>query len=160
MIKAASLPPRPRQLGHRTTFCIVASQYNSNYVQGLVNGATSEIYALSPGAIVTLHQVPGAFEIPIIASEIARSKQPDAILALGVIIQGETAHATLVAESVSHALQRVALDHNVPVLHGVICVPTPEHARARTSEDEHNRGAEAARAAVAMVSAMQEARGK
>ncbi len=160
MIKAATLPPKPRQLGQRTTFCIVASQYNSDFVQGLVNGATSEIYSLSPAAVVTLHQVPGAFEIPVMASEVARTKKPDAILALGVIIQGETAHANLIAESVSHALQRVALDHKVPVLHGVICVPTPEHARARTLGNEHNRGAEAARAAVAMVSAMQEARGR
>ncbi len=159
-MKGAMVPPRPRQLGQRTTFSLVASQYNSDLVQELVNGATKELYTLAQGSLVTLHQVPGAYEIPVVAAEIARSRKPDAIIALGVIVQGETAHGNLIAESVSHALQRVALDNQVPVLHGVIFAPSREIALARTADNENNRGAEAARAAVAMVTAMHDARAR
>jgi 6,7-dimethyl-8-ribityllumazine synthase len=155
-MKGAALPPRPRQLGQRTTFSLVTSQYNSDLVQGLVNGATNEIYSLAPGSIVTLYQVPGAFEIPVLAAEISKTKKPDVIIALGVIVQGETAHANLIAESVTHALQRVALDSSTPVIHAVLHVPNADIARERTADGEHNRGAEAARAAIAMVNAMQE----
>src|SRR6202011_3601971 len=90
------IPPRPRQVGLtrqvgiRRRFALVASQFNQQYVQGLVNYATQELRALVPSVVIDLYQVPGAFEIPIVARELARQKKADAILALAVILQGKT----------------------------------------------------------------------
>ena len=70
----------------RPSFAVVASQYNYEYVQGLVENVTREMAVLSPGAVLTVHEVPGAFEIPLIVQEVASHGGVDAILALGVII--------------------------------------------------------------------------
>ena len=82
-------------------FAIVASRFNGQYVQGLVDHATGELKSLSPAAVVSLHQVPGAFEIPVVVRELALQKKADAILALGVILQGKTSHAQNLARSVT-----------------------------------------------------------
>lgn len=155
---STAIPPRPRQLGPiprqlatRRRFGIVASQYNSEYVQGLVDHAVSELRALVPLAEVDLHQVPGAFEIPIVAREMARQKRADAILALGVIIQGKTDHAELIARSVTEALQRIAIEDGVPIIDTVLSLKDETQARERCLEEEMNRGTEAARAAVHMA---------
>src|SRR5947209_9143307 len=105
-----ALIPRPRVASAKRKFAIVASQFNARYVQGLVNHATEEIRALVPNAALTLHQVPGAFEIPIVVRELATTRDDiDAILALGLIIQGRTAHAQHLASSVTNALQQSAI---------------------------------------------------
>ena len=104
------VPPRPRLVSVKRGFTLVASQFNATYVQGLVTHCTEELRALSPLANVTLHLVPGAFEIPIVVREIALKKDVDAIIALGVIIEGETNHARLLGNVVTNALQQIALD--------------------------------------------------
>ncbi len=86
----------------------------------------------------------------------ANQKKFDAILALGVILQGETAHAMLIAQSVTTALQDVALSNLVPVIHEVLLLENEAQAQARCVELEHNRGIEAARAAVAAGRAARE----
>jgi 6,7-dimethyl-8-ribityllumazine synthase len=148
----------PRQVPIRRRFAIIASQFNSEYVQGLVDHAVSELRALAPPAQVDLHQVPGAFEIPIVARELARNKRVDAILALGVIIQGKTDHAQLVARSVTDALQRIAIEDGVPIIDAVLSLKNETQARERCLEDEMNRGTEAARAAVHMANLIAEFR--
>src|SRR4029453_5475117 len=95
------LPSRPRQMGPRRTFAIVASQYNATYVTGLVEHARRELEAIGPGMNVTTQEVAGAFEIPLVVQEIAMRGGVDAILALGVIIEGETQHAGLIAGAVT-----------------------------------------------------------
>ena len=141
------VPPRPRLVSAKRGFVLVASQFNANYVQGLVNHCTDELRVLSPAANVTLHLVPGAFEIPIVVREIALKKSADAIVALGVILEGETAHAQHLAASVTNALQQIALEHGVPVTNAVLSLKNEEQARERCLEDRINRGTEAARAA-------------
>ncbi len=143
-----AVPTRPRLVGPRRTYVIVASQYNAVYVQGLVDHAAKELNALAPNAQILLRQVPGAFEIPVVVQEFARQEGIHAVLALGVLIEGETPHARLIAESVTHALQRIAIETRIPVIHGVLYVLNEEQARVRCLGEDHNRGIEAARAAV------------
>lgn len=145
------VPPRPRVISVKRGFVLVASQYNAKYVQALVNHCTDELRALSPSANVVLHLVPGAFEIPLLVREVALQKNADAIVALGVILQGETAHAEHLGQVVTSALQQIALEHGLPVIHAVLSLKDENQARKRCLEDEHNRGTEAARAAYAMA---------
>lgn len=146
-----SVPPRPRVTSAKREFVLVASQFNAKYVQGLVTHCTDELRRLSPASNVTLHLVPGAFEIPIVARETASQGKADAIVALGVILQGETAHAQHLGQVVTQALQQISLEHGVPVIHAVLSLKNQEQARKRCLEDEINRGTEAAGAAVEMA---------
>lgn len=154
------IPPRPRVLAGKYSFAIIAGKFNAEYVQGLVNHATDELRALAPTAAVSLHQVPGAFEIPVVARELALAKSASAILALAVIIQGETSHAEHLARSVTDALQQIAITHGVPIVNGVLSVNDEAQARERCLEDVINRGTEAARAAVEIATVMSDVRGK
>lgn len=145
------VPPRVGVTSTKRRFVLVASQFNAKYVQGLVTHCTDELRRLSPASNVTLHQVPGAFEIPIVVRETALLGNADAIVALGVILQGETAHAQHLGQVVTQALQQISLEHGVPVIHGVLSLKNQEQARKRCLEDKINRGTEAARAAVEMA---------
>src|ERR1041384_5378708 len=100
-------PHRPRSSGRKQHFAIVASLFNRLYVQDLVDHAVAELRALSPSADIFIHQVPGAFEIPIVVREIALRKKANAILALGVILQGKTSHAQNLTRSVTDAQKRL-----------------------------------------------------
>ena len=133
------------------SFAIVASQYNNTYVQPLVDFATAEINELEPGANVSVVRVPGSFEIPLAVKLVALQKKFDVILALGVVLQGETAHAELIAKSVTGALMNLALEFSVPVIHEVLFLKNEEQAKARCLGAEFNRGIEAARAAVSIA---------
>jgi 6,7-dimethyl-8-ribityllumazine synthase len=154
------LPHRPRIVGGKRTFTIVASKFNAEFVQGLVNHATEELRAISASAVVTLHQVPGAFEIPIVVRELALQKKTDVIIAIGVILKGRTEHAEHLARSVTDALQRIAIDHGVPVINVVLSMENELQARERCLGNKINRGTEAARAAFEIANVMQEVRGK
>ena len=145
------IPPKPRVTGTKRVFVLVASQFNAKYVQGLSAHCTDELGKLSPASSVTLYRVPGAFEIPIVVREKARQGNVDAIVALGVILQGETAHAQHLGQVVTQALQQISLEHGVPVIHAVLSLQDEEQARKRCLENEINRGTEAARAAVEMA---------
>jgi 6,7-dimethyl-8-ribityllumazine synthase len=147
-------PPRPRLVESERTFVIVASRFNSQYVDGLVDHATNELRALAPEATVAIHQVPGAFEIPVVVGELAQKKTADAIIACGVILQGETDHAQNLSRSVTDALQRIAVDHGVPVINVVLSFDTEEQAVARCLGNKINRGTEAARTAVEIANVM------
>lgn len=157
---STALPPRPRLSVAKRNFTLVASKFNATYVQGLVNHATEELRALVPGAVLTLHQVPGAFEIPIVVREVARQKTADAIIAIGVIIKGSTNHAEHLSHSVTNALQQIALEFGIPVINAVLGMENEDQARERCLEKEINRGIEAARAAVEISSVMAELRPK
>ena len=143
-------------MGSRRTFAIVASQYHPELVQGLIDHARREIEAIAPGAVVSVFHVPGAFEIPVAVQEVALRGHVDAILALGVIITGETAHADLIGTAVTNSLLELALAHRVPIIHEVLLVKTEEQARVRCLEEEINRGTEAARTAARMIQFMGE----
>jgi 6,7-dimethyl-8-ribityllumazine synthase len=151
---------RPRAVAAKRRFVIVASRFNAEFVQGLVDHATNELRALAPAAQIDLQQVPGAFEIPIVVRELAAQKNADAILALGVILKGQTDHAENLARSVTDALQRIAIEHGVPVINTVLSVNSASEAQERCLGNEINRGIEAARAAIEISNVMWKLREK
>lgn len=155
----SSTPPRrPRIAKARRKFYIVASQFNAQFVQGLADHARQELRALAPDATISLHRVPGAFEIPVVVRELAAQEQADAIIACGVIMQGKTDHAQNLSRSVTDALQRIAVDHGVPVINVVLSFNNETQARERCLENRINRGTEAARAAVEIANLLSELR--
>lgn len=149
-----AIPPRPRFVSGKRSFVIVASQFNAQYVQGLVSHASEEVRRLVPGARITVHQVPGAFEIPVVVREVAAEKKTDAIIALGLILKGQTDHGENLSRSVTDALQRIALEYGVPVLNGVLSVENETQAQERCLGEQINRGTEAGRAAVEIAVVM------
>ena len=155
-----SVLPRPHVVAAKRRFAIVASQFNARYVQGLVDHAEEELHSLASSAAISIHRVPGSFEIPVVVRELARRKKADAIIACGVIMRGETNHAKNLSRSVTDALQRIAVDYGVPVINVVLSFDNRRQARDRCLEHTINRGTEAARAAVEIASAMSKLRGK
>ena len=153
-------PPRPHAAGTGRAFAIVASQFNGRYVQGLIDHAIKELRILAPASAISLHRVSGAFEIPVVVRELAIQKNAHAIVAIGVILQGKTSHAKNLARSVTNALQRIALDHGVPVVHAVLSLDNETQAAERCLKEKINRGTEAARAAVQIANVIAELRGK
>src|SRR6185295_13260122 len=146
LIMSTAIPPRPRQVGTgprqvgtKRRFAIVASQFNGDYVHGLVDHATRELHGLVASAQIDVYQVPGAFEIPIVVRELARNGRADVILALGVILKGKTDHAEHIGRAVTDALQRIAIEDRVPVIHGVLTLHTETQARERCLDEEMNR---------------------
>ena len=139
---------------------MVASQFNAEYVQGLVTHATNELRRLAPNTALALYQVPGAFEIPIVVRELASQKKADAIIALAVILKGKTGHAQNLSHSVTNALQQIAIEHGVPVINVVLSLTSETQARERCLEDKINRGTEAARAAIEITNIMADLRAK
>ena len=137
--------------------CIVASRYNSTYTDALVHSARETLERLAPKIEITITRVPGAFEIPVVVEAHACSDiQPLAIIALGVIIRGATAHADLIASSITESLQHISIDNLLPVIHEVLLVNDAGQAETRSLGDEMNRGREAAESAVAMIEVMRD----
>jgi 6,7-dimethyl-8-ribityllumazine synthase len=155
-----SVPPRPHVVAAKRRFAIVASQFNPQYVQGLVDHAAEELRELAPGAAISIHRVPGSFEIPVVVRELARKKKSNAMIACGVIMRGETSHAKNLSRSVTDALQRIAVDYGVPVINVVLSFDNEDQARERCLQNSINRGSEAARTAVEMANVMSELRRK
>src|SRR5437016_7708231 len=155
------ISPRPRsRVRAKRLFAIVASQFNADYVEGLVDHATAELRALSPDSTTTLLRVPGAFEIPVVVRELAMQKRSEAIIAIGVILTGKTNHAENLSRSVTDALQQIAVAHGVPVINAVLSFDDETQARERCLENEINRGTEAARAAVEISNVISKLRNK
>lgn len=136
-------------------FAIVASRYNARYVDGMLRAAVAELKRAKARTIRVV-RVPGAFEIPAVASTLAQdqTRRPSAIICLGVIFQGQTSHAQHIGWGVTHALAQIQVLHRIPVIHGVFTFENEEHARVRCLGRKHNRGIEAARTAIAMVQVM------
>lgn len=153
-------PSRPLIGKAERTFHIVASRFNTRYVDGLIDHVKKELYALAVHGTILVHRVPGSFEIPVVAREIAIHDKADAIIACGVILQGETDHAQNLSRSVTDALQRIAIEHGVPVINAVLSFDNENQARARCLENKINRGTEAARAAVEIANVLSEVRSK
>ena len=144
----------------KRTFIIVASQFNAQYVEGLVEHAQQELHDLAPNATISVQRVPGAFEIPVVVRELASQAKGDVLIACGVILKGKTNHAQNLSRSVTDALQRIAIGHGVPVINAVLSFDNETQARERCLENKINRGTEAARAAVEIADVMSKLRGK
>lgn len=146
------------------SFAIIASQYNSRYVDAMARAALAELKRAGAKHVRVI-RVPGAYEIPLIAVRLARngferdsrqvaSARVSAIICLGVILRGETVHAAHIGEAVSRALMDIQLRYEIPVIHEVLLLENQAQARARCLSKTHNRGAEAAQTALQMAAVM------
>src|SRR5436190_1926712 len=134
-------------------FAIVASRYNARYVDAMLQAATAELKRARAKSIQVI-RVPGAYEVPVVAARLAREGSVSAIVCLGVILRGETAHAAHIGEAVSQALMQIQLRYEVPVIHEVLLLDNEQQARVRCLGRKHNRGAEAAQTALEMARVM------
>ena len=133
-------------------FAIVASTYNSRFVDAMLRAAKKEI--LRAGGKIEIVRVPGAYEIPVVAAKLARAQKFSAILCLGAILRGATTHAQHIGEAVSNALVQIQIQHEVPVIHEVLLLENVRQAEERCLSRTHNRGTEAAQTALEMARLM------
>ena len=138
---------------------VVASRFNRFIVDQLVDGVRDalERRGVEPGQ-QSLVWVPGAFELPLAAARLAASGRFDAVIALGAVIRGGTPHFEYVAGSCADGLGRVALDHDVPVVFGVLTTDDVEQALERAGTGEGNKGFDAAMTALEMIDTLQAVR--
>lgn len=133
-------------------FAICASRFNEPVVDGLLQGCHETL--LGNGVEekqITLISVPGAVELPLTAQLCAESGNYAAVICLGAVIKGETAHFEYVSEQAAMGLLEAGLKTRVPVIFGVITTYTAEQARARSAPGHKNSGAEAAQVALEMA---------
>ncbi len=150
---STELPQRQRAGISKANICIVASEYNSQYTQALVDNCVDELQSILPYVKIEVVRVPGAFEIPVtIKSILSRpDKKFDAVVALGVILRGSTDHADLIGTTITGALMQLALEFTTPVIHEVLLLADEKQAFARCIASQLNRGREAARTATRMA---------
>jgi 6,7-dimethyl-8-ribityllumazine synthase len=131
---------------------VVASRFNDDVTKLLLEGALQALagMGLDPDSVPVVW-VPGAFEIPLVAKQLAESGELDAVICVGAVIRGETPHFDFVAGECAAGISRVALDTGVPIAFGVLTTDDREQAFARAGGTEGNKGAEAAATAVEMV---------
>jgi 6,7-dimethyl-8-ribityllumazine synthase len=131
---------------------ILRSTFNAAVVDGLLDGARTSLAEMGAAdRAVAVVDVPGAFELPLAARAAALSGRFDAVVALGAVIRGETDHYEHIAREAASGLAAVSRETGVPVGFGVLTVTEEAQALARSAPGEGNKGAEAARAAVAMA---------
>ena len=134
---------------------IIMSRYNGYVVDRLLQACLARLAVAGlPDSNITLIKVPGAFEIPVAAAEVARKRKVDAVITLGAVIRGETPHFDFICRSCADGIARVALDYQLPVIFGVLTVDTSQQAMDRSGEEESNKGAEAAQTALDMISVL------
>ncbi len=132
-------------------YAIAMSRFNGFIVERLLEGALGALKAQGVERDrISIVQTPGAWELPLAVQTLARREDIDAVIALGTVIRGETAHFDYVAGECVRGLNRVMLESSKPVTLGVLTVETVEQAEARSC-DSDNKGAEAALAAMEMV---------
>jgi 6,7-dimethyl-8-ribityllumazine synthase len=131
---------------------VVAAEYNDHIVSQLLAGAEADWRAAGgQPQQLRIARVPGAFELPLAAQKYIETGEIDAVVALGCVIRGDTAHFDYVAGECASGLQRVMLDTGVPVVFGVLTTNTEAQAQQRAAPGAMNKGAEAIRTAIAMA---------
>jgi len=138
-------------------FCVLAARFNERIVDKLVDGAVDTLRR--HGAVdadIHLVRVPGAFELPLAARRIARHKHYDGIVALGAVIRGATPHFDYVCAECASGLSAISLEFELPVGFGVLTCDTVEQAIERAGAKAGNKGADAALAAIEMVSLLRQ----
>lgn len=136
---------------------IVAARFNEFIVSKLVSGAVDGLKRHDVNEDnIDLAWVPGAFEIPLIASKMAKSGKYDAIICVGAVIRGATSHYDYVCSEVSKGVANVALNTDIPVMFGVLTTDTIEQAIERAGTKAGNKGFECAEGAIEMVNLIRE----
>lgn len=134
------------------SFGLVASRFNDFMTKELVNGCIDTL--IRHGADdkeITVAWVPGAFELPLAAQKMARSKSYDAVICLGTVIRGATPHFDYIASEAAKGVAKVSLDSGVPVVFGIITADSIEQAVERAGSKDGNKGRDAAVSAIEMA---------
>jgi len=137
-------------------FCIIASRFNDFITKELISGCQDTL--LRHGADdkdISIFWVPGAFEIPLVASKLAK-KDFSAIICLGTVIRGSTPHFDYICSEVSKGIAKVSLQFGVPVIFGIITADTIEQAIERAGTKEGNKGKDAALSAIEMANLLEQ----
>ncbi len=133
----------------RLRIAMVASRFNSFLVEQLVKGAADAFTRLGGDEKgLLLVRVPGAYELPVVAQKLAASGKFDAVVCLGAVVQGATAHAALINETTARAFTEIALKTGVPVADGVVSAENLEQAVERCGTKQGNKGFAAMQAAI------------
>lgn len=142
-------------------FAIVVSLWNDEFTSKLTNGALEALReaGAAENSVETFH-VPGAFELPLVCLKTAETRDFDAVIALGVVIRGDTPHFDLVAGQAAAGIMQASLVSGVPVMFGVITADTVEQVIERCGERNDNKGYEAAMSAVEIANLMRELKGR
>lgn len=131
---------------------VVAARFNAHIVDELLAGAEARLKELGlDGARVDVHRVPGAFELPVAAKMLIDTQRYAAVICLGCVIRGDTAHFDYVAGEAARGIQNVATQTGVPVIFGVLTTENEQQARDRTGGAHGHAGRNAADAAVEMI---------
>ena len=134
---------------------LVVSRFNSFLTEQLVKGAADACVRLGGDEKdLLLVRVPGAYEIPLVAKRLAAAKAVDAVLALGAVVQGATAHADLINQATAKAFEEISVETGVPVLDGVVSAENLEQAVERCGTKQGNKGFSAMQSAVEMVNVL------
>ena len=150
--------PSPTRLPKDVVVAAVVSQYHRELTEAMLYSAWREFVAAGledDGEHWIVVQAPGAFELPVLANEVAQGMTVSAVMCLGVVIKGETSHDFHIAASVSHELQRIAVHHQIPMLFGLLTCDTLEQARERALPGGHDKGREVARATIECLRSME-----
>jgi len=132
---------------------VVVSSFNAEVTGGLLTGALLLLHEVG-AKVARVVEVPGAFEIPLMAQKLAKTGVVDAVVALGAVVEGDTDHYEHVAHRASEGLMRVSLDTGIPVTFGILTARSADHALERSAPGPGNKGAEAAAAAVGAALAL------
>ncbi|MBO5435583.1 6,7-dimethyl-8-ribityllumazine synthase [bacterium] len=133
-------------------FCIVVARFNDFIGSRLVDGAIDELKRHGVAEEnIDIVKVPGSFEIPLATQKVAKSGRYQAVITLGAIIRGATAHFDYVSAELSKGIAQVSLQTGVPVIFGVLTTENIEQAIERAGTKAGNKGSEAAKAAIEMV---------
>lgn len=136
---------------------IVVADFNEYFTARLLEGAVDTLERLGvAGSAIDVYHVPGSFEIPLAVKRILRKRRHSAIIALGVVIKGETRHFTHVVDAAASGTLKAALAQDIPVIHGVVAAESVRQAIDRTGGKMGNKGRDAARAAVEMARLVKE----
>ena len=137
---------------------VAIARFNSFINESLLEGAIDALKRIGQvkDENITIVRAPGAYELPLVARRLAESKKFDAIVALGTVIRGGTAHFEYVAGEASSGLGKVAIDAEIPVAFGVLTTENIEQAIERAGTKAGNKGAEAALTALEMVNLIQQ----
>ena len=134
---------------------LVVSRFNSFLTEQLVKGAADAFVRLGGDEKnLTLVRVPGAYEIPLVAKTLAATKKVDAVVALGAVVQGATAHADLINQATAKSFEEISVETGVPVLDGVVSAENLEQAVERCGTKQGNKGFSAMQSAVEMVNVL------
>lgn len=136
-------------------FAIVVTRFNSFITESLLEGALDTLRRHgAKEADLHVVRAPGAFEMPLVAQQLAKVGKYDAIIALGAVIRGGTPHFDYVAGECTKGIAQVSLQHGLPIAFGVLTTDTIEQAIERAGTKAGNKGAEAAVSAIEMVNLM------